>query len=230
MKIQQIATLILAVIVTVGATRFVDGFGRRDLQDALNTLASDEILRRAADSLRWEVQLATLSDDLGRDLARAAGENDSLTARTVALIASVESLEGRVQQATEVSVSLIAALRTDSARAEIFASADPDALPDSITAPYDDGLLSGRISFYPPVTEFGLEYTAQIRGTLVTAELPDGRWSVFAAAEDTARVRFNVPRVFISPAQPAPYCSFMAKGKWGGIGGLVGYLLGSFGS
>lgn len=223
-KPSQLVILALAIAATVGATRFVDGFGRRDLQHALDTLASNEIIRRAADSLRWEVQLATLSDDLGRSV----GSNDSLATRTVELIDEIESLEGRVQQATEVSVSLIAALRTDSARAEVFVSA-PDALPDSITAPYDDGLLSGRIAFYPPVTEFGLEYTAQIRGTLVTAELPDGRWSVFATAEDTARVRFSVPRVFIDPADPVPYCSFMAKGKWGGLGGLVGYLVGSFG-
>lgn len=229
MKAQQLVTLVLAVVVTVGATRFVDGFGRRDLQHALDTLASNEILRRAADSLRWEVQVATISDDLGDRLRAASDSAGSLEDRTADLIAEVESLEGRVQQATEVSVSLIAALRTDSARAEVFASA-PDALPDSITSPYDDGLLSGRIAFYPPVTEFSLEYTARVRGTLVTAELPDGRWSVFAAAEDTARVRFDLPRVFIDPADPVPYCSFVAKGKWGGLGGLIGYLVGSFGS
>ena len=226
MKIQQIVTLVLVVIISVGATRLVDGIGHRDLQHALDTLASNEILRRSADSLRWEVRVATISNNLSRDLARAAGENDSLTARTLELVASVESLEGRVQQATEVSVSLIAALRTDSARAEVFVSA-PDALPDSIVSPYDDGLLSGRISFFPPVLEFGLEYTAQIRGSLVTVELPDGRWSVMAAAEDTARVRFSVPQVFIDPADPVQYCSFVQKGRWGGIGGLVGYLIGS---
>lgn len=228
MKIPQIIVLALTVIMSVGATRFIDGFGNRSLQNALDTLASNEILRRATDSLRWDARVAVVTDDMSRSLSRAAGENDSLTARTIELVASIESLQGRVQQATDVSVSLIAALRTDSARAEIFAST-PDALPDSITAPYDDGLLSGRIAFYPPVTEFGLEYTALIRGSLVTAELPDGRWSVFAMAEDTARVRFNVPQVFIDVADPVPYCSFMAKGKWGGIGGLVGYLIGSFG-
>jgi hypothetical protein len=226
MKIQQIIMLALTVIVSVGATRFIDGFGNRSLQNALDTLASNEIVRRAADSLRWEVQIATITDNLSRDLERSAGENDSLTTRTLELVASIESLQGRVQQATDVSVSLIAALRTDSARAEVFASS-PDALPDSITSPYDDGLLSGRIAFYPPVTEFALEYTAQIRGSLVTAELPDGRWSVMATAEDTARVRFTVPQVFIDVADPVPYCSFVQKGKWGGIGGLVGYLIGS---
>ncbi|KKN45125.1 hypothetical protein LCGC14_0686270 [marine sediment metagenome] len=228
MKAQQLVILVLAVVVTVGATRFVDGFGRRGLQHALDTLASNEILRRAADSLRWEVQLATISDDLGDQLRAASDSTGSLEDRTAVLIAKVESLQGRVQQATEVSVSLIAALRTDSAWAEVFAAA-PDALPDSITSPYDDGLLSGRIAFYPPVTEFGLEYTAQIRGTLVTAELPDGRWSVFAAAEDTARVRFDLPRVFIDPADPVAYCSIVQRGRWGGLGGLIGYLVGSFG-
>ena len=217
---------LLLVMITVGLTRFVDGFGRRDLQHALDTLASNEILRRAADSLRWEVRVATITDDLGRDLARAAADHDSLAQRTIDLVASIESLQGRVQQATEVSVSLIATLRTDSARAEIFA-ATPDALPDSITSPYDDGLLSGRIMFYPPVTEFGLEYTAMVRGSLVTAELPDGRWSVMAMAEDTARVRFSVPRVFIDPADPVPFCSIVQRGRWGLIGGALGWLLGS---
>ena len=226
MKAQQIVMLVLTVIVSVGATRFIDGFGNRSLQNALDTLASNEIIRRAADSLRWDVQLATVTGNLSRDLERAAGDNDSLTVRTLELVASIESLEGRVQQATDVSVSLIAALRTDSLNAEIFVSA-PDAVPDSITAPYDDGLLSGRIAFYPPVTEFGLEYTAQIRGSLVTAELPDGRWSVFAAAEDTARVRFNVPQVFIQPADPIQYCGVMTKGRWGLIGAGIGWLLGS---
>jgi hypothetical protein len=48
-----------------------------------------------------------------------------------------------------------------------------------------------------------------------------------ATAEDTARVRFTVPQVFIDVADPVPYCSFVQKGKWGGIGGLVGYLIGS---
>lgn len=216
---KQIAALVAVFFVTVAGTRFVDGFKARDLQHAFDTLAANEILRRAADSLRWQVQVATISNDLGRELASMSDSAGSLAGRTVELIAEVESLEGRVQQATAVSVSLIAALRTDSARAEVFAET-PDALPDSITAPYDDGLLSGRIAFYPPVREFGLEYTAMIRGSLVTAELPDGRWSVFAAAEDSARVTFSVPSVFIDPEDPIPYCSIIQRGKWG----LFGYL------
>ncbi len=219
MKIQQIDTLVLAVVVTVGATRFVGGFERRDLQHALDTLASNEILRRAADSLRWEVRVAELSDNLGAELLAMSDSAGSLEDRTATLINTVEDLQGRVQQATEVSVSLIAAFQTERETAEVFADS-PDALPDSITSPYDDGLLSGRIAFFPPDTTFGLDYTARIRGSLVTAELPDGRWSVMAMAEDTARVSFTVPSVFIDLADPVPYCSFIQKGKWG----LIGYL------
>lgn len=223
---KQLLYGILLIVATAGFTRFVDGFGQRRMQHALDTLVSNEILRRAADSLGWETELATVTGNLSRSLERAADDNDSLAVRTLELINEIESLEGRVQQATEVSVSLIAALRTDSARAEIFA-ATPDALPDSITSPYDDGLLSGRIMFYPPVTEFGLEYTARIRGSLVTTELPDGRWSVMAMSEDTARVRFSVPSIFINPPDPVPYCPILQRGKWGGVGGLIGWLVGS---
>ena len=92
MKIPQIIVLALTVIMSVGATRFIDGFGNRSLQNALDTLASNEILRRATDSLRWDARVAVVTDDMSRSLSRAAGENDSLTARTIELVASIESL------------------------------------------------------------------------------------------------------------------------------------------
>lgn len=213
---KQVAMLISVVFITFAGTRFVDGFKARDLQHALDTLASNEILRRAADSLSWEVRVAEVSDDLGAELLAMSDSAGSLEDRTATLIETVEDLQGRVATATQVSVDLIAAL--DSEQAETFVN-EQEAV-DSIAAPYDDGLLSGRIAFYPPVQRFSLEYMAQIRGSLVTAELPDGRWSVMAMAEDTARVSFTVPSVFIDLADPVPYCSFVQKGKWG----LIGYL------
>lgn len=213
-------TLIAALIGFAIFTQFLHGRETRDLNHVLDTLASNEILRRAGDSLRWEVRVATVTDDVAAELRSKSDSIGSLEDRTADLITSIESLEGRVATATEVNVNLASALRTDSVR--IFTTVEA-VVVDSITAPYDDGLLSGRIGYHPPDQRFSLEYLAQVRGSLITAELPDGRWSVMAMAEDTARVNFSVPMVFVNLADPVQYCGVVTRGKWG----LLGYLAGA---
>lgn len=212
--------LLIAVLISFAIfTQFLHDRKTRDLQHALDTLASNEILRRAGDSLRWEVRVATVTDNMAAELKSKSDSIGSLKDRTADLITSIESLEGRVATATEVNVNLASALRTDSVR--IFTTVE--AVVDSITAPYDDGLLSGRIGYHPPDQRFSLEYLAQVRGSLITVELPDGRWSVMAMAEDTARVNFSVPMVFVNLADPVQYCGVVTRGKWG----LLGYLAGA---
>lgn len=203
------------------STQFFHGRETRNLEHALDTLASNEILRRAADSLQWETQVATVTDNLQGELRGLSSENGDLADRTLELVREIESLEGRVATATEVNVNLMNALRTD---AVTFASTDTaEALPDSIAAPYDDGLLSGRIAYYPPVSQFGLEYGLDIALSMVSTELPDGRWSVMARAED-GRVNLTIPQMFVKPAPPAQYCSVMTRGKWGAGGYLLRLL------
>lgn len=210
--------VMVGVLVVVGTiNHFAHERELADVRHALDTLASNEIVRRAADSLQWETVIAAETQDLLSLLQSRAESVEDMSARIIGLLEVVESLEGRVATATAINVNLAAALRTDSAAATVFA-ADPTSPPDSITAPYDDGLLSGTIAFFPPDTTFGLDYSAAIRGSIVTAELPDGRWSVFAAAEDSARVSLEFGEVFVQPAPPIRFCPLPVKAKWAGIG------------
>lgn len=209
--------LILALTAFSIASQFVHGRQTRGLQHTLDTLASNEIIRRAGDSLQWETVVATVTTDLQSEIQSRVESNEELSARVLGLVETVVSLEGRVATATEINVNLAAALRTDKASTTVFAT-DSLSLPDSITSPYDDGLLSGTIAFFPPDTTFGLEYEAAIRGSILTAELPDGRWSVFAAAEDSARVKLEFGEVFVQPAPPMQFCPLPVKAKWAGIG------------
>ena len=213
--------LILGLFIFGAVTQFLHGREVNDMQHALDTLASNEILRRAADSLGWEVRIGSMTDNLSNDLLQMSDSAGDLKDRTAALIRSVEDLQGRITVATEVNVNLASALTTETERSRTFIG-EGETQPDSVTSPYDDGLLSGRIAFFPPDTTFALSYTAQVRGSLVTADLPDGRVSVMAMAEDTARVRFILPMVFVNPPDPISFCGLVPKVK----SGLVGYLLG----
>ena len=189
--------LILALTAFSIASQFVHGRQTRGLQHTLDTLASNEIIRRAGDSLQWETVVATVTTDLQSEIQSRVESNEELSARVLGLVETVVSLEGRVATATEINVNLAAALRTDKASTTVFAT-DSLSLPDSITSPYDDGLLSGTIAFFPPDT--------------------DGRWSVFAAAEDSARVKLEFGEVFVQPAPPMQFCPLPVKAKWAGIG------------
>ena len=216
-----IAGLTLALVLTTCGSR--RALAERDARvDSLRT----ETLAARADAMGWETRLMRATESLDARLQAADSTVGLLTAEKAALAREVETLGGRLSSMVDLYAGVVGSIETHDATVHgpERGSNEPRAEPDSVTAPIDDGLLSGRMVYVPPAT-LGLEYSVELALALGWVEAPDGRALVTARAADP-RVQLRYGDVFWSPSPPVQYCGWGTRLAWGLGGAVAGGVVG----
>lgn len=187
------------------------------LQFELDSLRTEELNARL-DAQGWQT---TFADETRELEARIQAERDRvalLVEEKAALAREVEILGGRLVALGDLYAA---------AQARIIALGEAhgtNAQPDSVVAELDDGLLSGRVAYFPPLSTFDLMYNVDLGISVVVAEAPDGRGLISLLPEDS-RVNLSYGEVLYQRPEPVPYCSLSEKGKYAAVGAGLLQLL-----
>lgn len=192
--------------------------------DSLRTV----VLAERAAAQGWRTQLVTATADLETRLHEAEGRGALLEAEKAELAREIETLGGRLAIMTDLYAD---------ARGQIVAHADVhgsnETAPDSITAPVDDGLLSGRVAYFPAPQTIDLSYHLSLGLTVAVSEAPDGRGLVTVMPERPDLVTLSYGETLYQRPEPVRICSLgqraetagWAVGLWelgkAGLGALV---------
>jgi hypothetical protein len=179
-----------------------------------------EALEAGAREDGWATALAEAQEDLVESARRAADSTDALSLHIADLLEQVQLLDGEVQSVTEFAANLSSQLQ---ASAQVHG---PEEEADSITAAIDDGLLSGRVAYFPKSTLFDLLYSAKIRAALVQSIAPDGRLLVAAQAEDP-RVQLEIEALEFQAPEPIRACTLGQRASAFSVGGGIGLIAGA---
>lgn len=181
--------------------------------DSLRTVVLEE--RAAAQG--WRTQLVQATSDLEAELMEAREREALLVDEKAELAREIQALGGRLA----IMADLYADARGQlTARAELHGGEET---PDSITAPIDDGLLEGRISYRPLPRVFDLEYSVGIALTAAVSEAPDGRGLLTLMATDP-RVSLSYGEVLYQQPEPVRYCSLGQRARHWLEGAVVSEL------
>ena len=173
-----------------------------------------ERLMASIDSAGWEARLVDATEGLEAQLQEARESGALLAEEKADLAAEVETLGGELRAMADMYVELAGSIRTHDATVHVSDTAAVQ--PDSVTAPVDDGLLRGKIAFFPP-SSFDLDYRLQVALALGWIDAPDGRLLITARATDS-RVGLSYGDVFYQPPAPVAYCSVGEKARWATYG------------
>lgn len=190
--------------------------------DSLRT----ETLAARASAQGWEVRFGSevaRGETLAGWLQEARDSTALLASQKAELAAEVELLGGRILTLTDLYASVVG--QVEAHDATVHTSALEDAAPqvDSVTAPVDDGLLTGRLAYFPPAS-LSLEYSVELALALGWTVGADGRALATAMASDP-RVRLRVGEAWYQPPAPIAHCSFGTRAKDHGRGYAVLRLL-----
>lgn len=195
---------------------------QRDLDDAREALAElrTEELQARTEARGWRTQLVQATSEMEAQLQDAQDRGALLEEEKAELAREVEALGARLTAVMDLYAD---------ARGQIVAHAEVHqdsaaVLPDSITAPVDDGLLEGRVAYLPPSQEFDLAYQVHLALTAAVAEAPDGRGLLTLMPEDP-RVALSYGEVLFQRPEPVRVCGFGQKLQWAGYGALSSELL-----
>ncbi len=172
----------------------------------------------------WRIRLVDASDDLEGLLQEERDRGGLLEEEKAELARQAETLNGRISALADMYASARGQITILDGR--IFASDASTPMPDSVVAEIDDGLLRGRMAFFPP-SRLDLEYRLGLALVLGFIDAPDGR-SLVTAMSDNPRVDLRYGEVFYQPAPPVEYCPVGTRLTWGlgGVGvGSVAALL-----
>lgn len=209
-----------ALVVALAWVAIQGQCAQRDLdatREALAELRTDELEARA-EAQGWRTQLVQATSELEAQLQDELSRGALLEEEKRDLAREIETLGGRLQ--------IMADLYAD-ARSQITAHAElhgDQEAPDSITAPVDDGLLEGRVAYFPAPREFDLEYSVGIALTAAVAEAPDGSGLLTLMATDP-RVSLSYGEVLYQRPEPVRYCSLGQRAKAAGYGALGSELV-----
>ena len=221
------AVLFLAVAIAFG---FKSCGAKADAAEAREELAriQSEALITAIDSAGWELRVAEVAGDLMGRLQEADDSIDALATEKAELARQVATLGGQLREITDMYAQAVGQIEAHgeahvSEGQEVTADTPVDTSPDSITASFDDGLLSGRLVYRPPLTLAIDPYRVSLSLTTGIVELADGRWASVARSSDP-RVGIETVRSYMDPPEPVAYCSLGSKAKafgWGALGGSL---------
>jgi hypothetical protein len=214
----------LAVLLLVSHCSGRRALAERDARvDSLRT----DLLVAGVDSAGWEVRLVGATEGLEAQLQELGDSTALLATEKAALALEVESLGGQLRVVADMYASLAGSIEAHDATVHTSARDGESTVdvpyPDSVTAPIDDGLLSGRLAFFPP-SALDLQYRVELALALGWIEAADGRALVTARAEHP-NVTLRYGEVFYQPPSPVEFCSFGTKATWAGIGGGVAELV-----
>lgn len=183
--------------------------------DSLRTV----VLEERAVAQGWRTQLVQATSEMEAELQEERSRGALLEEEKAELAREVEALGGRLTLVTDLYAE---------ARGQITAHAevhgDDQEAPDSITAPVDDGLLEGRVAYFPAPREFDLEYSVGIALTAAVAEAPDGRGLLTLMATDP-RVSLSYGEVLYQRPEPVQHCSVWQQARAAGYGALGSELI-----
>ena len=192
----------------------------------LDSLRTEELAART-EAAGWETRLVEETDGLEGQL-REAIEREALHVQEKAELArEVEALGARLTAVMDLYADargqIVAHAEVHQGPEEYSDEYSPP-LPDSITAPLDDGFLTGRVAYFPAPQEFDLAYQVHLALTAAVAEAPDGRGLLTLMPEDP-RVALSYGEVLFQRPEPVRFCGFGQKLQWAGYGALGSELL-----
>ena len=216
------AAIIGLLLVIAGLGFFLEraNYQTAEFEARVDSIRSEELLQ-AAEAAGWEAAVAMVEEDLNGRLMAQADSNDALSLRNADLARKVEVLGGQLREMTSMYAQAVGQIE---AHGEVHIS-ETASIPDSVTAPVDDGLLSGRLVYRPPTQTLAIDpYTVTLALTTGIIELPNGQWTTITQADDP-RVELGIIQSVVDPPEPVPYCSTGQKIKYGGYGAGVTALL-----
>lgn len=173
------------------------------------------VLAANAQAQGWYTALVQGTTSLTLQLMEAEDSVGLLRAEKAALAREVRALGGEIR----VMADLVAELR---GQLEAQGTTHgPLEAPDSITARIDDGLLEGRVVYFPAASLFSLDYTARLALVLGVVAAPDGRALLVARGTDP-RVQISYGQVYYQPPPPLQVCGLGERLRWGGYGLVAG--------
>ena len=207
-------TLALVVLLILLGWREVSGFfdGRehRREQEALAEIQTEKAVLEA-EKLEWATALAEGRRDLLGRIQDMKSDSGSMAALVQQLTGELEALNVQLLSVTEIEATTQG--RIEAEAVEYRDTVPAERPPDSVTAPIDDGILSGRVAYCPAAHAFDLLYSARIGGTLLHSRTPDGRLLVTAKADDN-RVTFRIPALEYQLPEEADGCGvFCVAGR-----------------
>ena len=187
---------LVAVLILLGwreVSGFFDGRERRREQEALAELQTEKAVL-VAEKLEWGTAQAEGQRDLLGKIQDMQADSGSMAAEIQELTGELAALNVRLISVTEVEATTEGRISTAGTehRDAVAVDSEVEIPADSVTAPLDDGILSGRVAYFPAPQTFDLIYSARIGGTLIHSRTPDGRLLVTAKADDE-RVTFRIP-------------------------------------
>lgn len=176
------------------------------------------VLEERAAAQGWRTQLVQATSGLEAQLMEARDREALLVDEKAELAREIQALGGRLAIMTDLYAD---------ARGQIIAHADvhgdsssdrwtPESVPDSITAPVDDGLLSGRLAYFPAPQAFDLQYAISLGLTVAVSEAPDGRGFVTVMPERPDLVSLSYGEVLYQRPEPVQVCSLGQRAETAG--------------
>lgn len=179
-----------------------------------------EALIESIDSAGWELRVVEATEGLEEQLRESRDSTALLFQEKAELAAQVQTFDGRIAVLMDMYAGAVGQIEEHgTVHVAEGQEVTPDTSPDSITAPINDGLLSGRLKFTPP-DSLGIDYALRLALALGVVDLPDGRQLLNAKASD-ARVALRFGDVFVQKPEPVAFCSIGTKAKYTGIGAGV---------
>ena len=224
----------LALLVATGTVMVLlvrDGCRGKPPVDPAAGLRTDVMIERLeADG--WEVVEAEAQSDLIATLAALEGDTARLNRRVAEMARQAFVAGAELRAVTELQLQAETALRlagevhetAETLPGPETASGGDNATPDSVTSTFGDGVFSGRVSYFPAPSEFGLELRARIAAALVITEAADGR-TLFSAAPSDPRVNLQLQASSWQPPAPLQVCSLGQKVR-GGTLSIAGWEIG----
>jgi hypothetical protein len=205
-----------ALVVALGWVAIQSQCAQRELEAASEQLASlrTAVLEERTAAQGWRTQLVQATSELEAQLQDSRDRGALLEAEKAELAREIQTLGGRLAIMADLYADargqIVAHAEVHVADSSASNEAGNPAMPDSITAPVDDGLLTGKVSYYPPRNAFGLDYRISLGITLAASEAPDGQTLVTAMAEHE-RVSLRFGEIKVAAPRQVEHCSLTSR-------------------
>ena len=221
MKAERVALLVTTGLLIIILVR--DGCSGEPPVDPAAGLRTDVMIERLeADG--WKVVEAEAQGDLIATLAALEGDTARLGQRVAEMARQAFVAGAELRAVTQLQAKAEAQLRLEGEVHGADTVHLPYQGPDSVTSTFDDGLFSGRVSYFPAPAEFGLELRARIAAVLAITEAADGR-TLFSAVASDPRAVVTLSGASYQPPDPVQVCSLGQKVR-GGTLSIAGWEIG----
>lgn len=205
--------LMLLMAVTLLATRACPGPSPGEDPEVQRLRTA--LLSARAEAQGWYTALVEGTMAMEQQLMAAEDSMGLLAQEKAELAREVLALGGEIRVMADMVAELRGQLEAQGT------THGPAGAPDSVTAPIADGLLEGRVAYFPGPSRFALDYVARLSLVLGVVEAPDGRALLVARGTDP-RVQLSYGQVYYQPPAPLPVCGLGERLRWGGYGLVAG--------